>query len=92
MQCNGLSIEAEYAFQSETFFTADNNSVDRQGSYVLLNLTLGYLLKDGKFDISLWGRNLSDEKYITTTAQFPLVRAGRAGPPQTYGVRFSWNY
>ena len=34
----------------------------------------------------------ADEQYITTTAQFPLVRAGRAGPPQTYGVRFSWNY
>ena len=89
---NAFYARGEYAFQSKTFFTADNNDVDQQGSYGLLGLAAGFLFKDGTYDISIWSRNLTDEEYITTSAQFPLVRAGRAGPPQTYGVRFTWNH
>ena len=89
---NAFYARGEYAFQAKTFFTADNNDVDRQGSYGLLGLSVGYLMNDGRYDISLWGRNLTDEEYITTSAGFSLVRAGRAGPPRSYGIRLTWNY
>jgi iron complex outermembrane receptor protein len=87
-----LYARAEYTYQSEIFFTADNNPVDRQGGYGMLGLTAGVQFADGRYDLAIWGANLTDEEYITTSAQFTLVRAGRAGPPRTFGARFTWRY
>lgn len=87
----GIKLRAEYNWQSEILFTADNNPVDRQGDYGLANASVGYLSNEG-WEIALWGRNLTDEAYATGTAPFALVRAGRFGPPRTYGVRATWQF
>jgi iron complex outermembrane receptor protein len=89
---NSFYARGEFGFQTEVFFTTDNNDVDSQDAYGLVNLSAGFTLQEGRYDIGVWARNLMDEQYVTTTAGFPLVRAGRAGPPRTYGIRFSWNY
>ncbi len=82
-----------YAWQDEVFFTADNNSVDRQASYGLFDASLGILSVDERWEVSLWGHNLTDEDYITWSVQYtPPGRTGHAGPPRTYGVRVAWKY
>jgi iron complex outermembrane receptor protein len=88
-----LYASAQYAWQDEVFFTADNNSVDRQDSYGLLNASLGLLSSDERWEFALWGHNLTDEDYITWSAQYtPPGRTGHAGPPLNYGVRVAWRY
>jgi iron complex outermembrane receptor protein len=88
-----LYASVQYAWQDEVFFTADNNSVDRQDSYGLLNASLGILSSDRRWDFALWGHNLTDEDYITWSAQYtPPGRTGHAGPPLNYGVRVAWKY
>jgi iron complex outermembrane receptor protein len=88
-----LYATAHYAWQDEVFFTADNNSVDRQGSYGLFDAVIGILSENARWDVSLWGHNLADEDYITWSVQYtPPGRTGHGGPPRTYGVRVAWNF
>lgn len=84
---------ANFGWQDEVFFTADNNSIDRQSGYGLLDAAIGIESLDRRWDLSLWGRNLTDEDYITWSAQYtPPGRTGHAGPPQTYGLRASYRF
>lgn len=85
-----IYLRGDYSWQDEIFFTADNNDIDRQASYGLLNGSVGYVSRDQRLEIALWTRNLTDEEYVTGTAQFPLVRAGRFGSPRTFGIRISY--
>ena len=87
-----IYARADYSWQDEVFFTADNNRIDHQQSYGLLNASLGYVSADQRTEVSLWGRNLADEEYVTGTAQFTLVSAARAGFPRTFGIRISYEY
>lgn len=84
---------ANYGWQDEVFFTADNNDVDRQGSYGLVDAAIGIESLDRHWDISIWGRNLTDEEYITWSVQYtPPGRTGHAGLPLTYGLRASYRF
>jgi len=83
-------IRGEYQFKSEVFFTADNNSVETQDDYSLINAFAGYTTANGKFSVELFGRNLADEEYITSSGSFTLVPAGRVGWPVTYGVQLRY--
>ncbi len=86
---NGLFyIRGEYSTKSEVFFTVDNNNVERQDSYDLFNAFAGYSSADGRYSVELFGRNLGDEEYITSSGSFTLVPAGRVGWPATYGIQF----
>lgn len=85
-----LAVSTNYSWQSEVFFTALNDAVERQDDYGLLNAHVDWSWSDGRYSISLWGRNILEQKHITGSAGFPLVAAGHAGPPATYGLRLSF--
>jgi len=55
-----------YTWKSKVYFTDDNDEALTQKAYGLLNFTLGYHFAPGKvaYDISAFGRNVLDEKYI----------------------------
>ncbi len=40
----------------------------------------------------VFGRNLTDTEYVTTTATFTGVVSGRVGEPRTFGVRLIAEY
>jgi iron complex outermembrane recepter protein len=65
-----------------------------QGDYVLYNSSLTYAPQSGKYSISVYGRNLSDEIYKTALgnsnpAGTPPSYAFFLNDPQTYGLMFS---
>jgi outer membrane receptor protein involved in Fe transport len=37
--------------------------------------------------VELWGKNLADKRYLTTTAASGVVPDGYAGDPRTFGIR-----
>ena len=80
------------SWTSRIFFTADNNLVDAQESYALLDMSLNYSWGDDRYEVGLWGRNILDRQYVTSTASFPAARAGRAGDPATIGLQFAIRY
>ena len=59
-----------------------------EGSYWLTNARIGIGSADGRWNVSVWGKNLADERY-RTQVMFSSVGFGSSyGPPRTYGVGF----
>jgi iron complex outermembrane receptor protein len=81
----------EYSRQGEFWFDPAANAVNYQGSYALVDASLGLKLGDGK-SIELWGKNLNDTLYRTHVIPFLGDRFAVYGPPRTYGVRVRWGF
>lgn len=51
-------------------------------------------LNDPRFDISIWGRNLTNEKYYTRILDQSAIgfSTGMPGDPRTYGVTARYSF
>jgi len=86
-------IRAEANWKDRQYFTVENLDLESQEAYWLLQGSIGLRDVQGHWTLSIWGRNLTDEQYVTTTASFASGRvAGRPGAPRTYGVGFAYRY
>jgi iron complex outermembrane receptor protein len=87
---NPLQVRAEYLWLGDEFLTADNQPDGLQGSYGLVNGRIGWDFGE-RWMVSLWGKNLADETYLTRLFDLsgnPLVghKLIALGPPRTYGL------
>lgn len=80
-----LRLAGNYAYNNGYFFYADERV--RQGPYSLFSARVGYFFDEGRYGISLWGKNLSNARY------FVQCRCGdnagdfaAYGEPRRYGV------
>lgn len=84
---------ADWSWRSEYFTVASNSRYGLVPGYDLTNVRVGLKLDDGKFDVSVWARNLFDKNYFQTlsVANTGLVTA-ILGDPRTIGVtlRTKW--
>ncbi len=87
-----LSLRGETFYQSRTFFVASNVLSQSQSGYALVNASLVYTTEDGRWDIGVYGKNLTDKQYVTATATISPVVSGRPGDPRTFGVRAAFRY
>jgi len=69
----------EWKLTGTTYFDLANNI--RQSPYSLVNMRCGLDIR--KFELSVWGRNLGDKKYISYAYDFG---AWHLGDPLTWGV------
>jgi iron complex outermembrane receptor protein len=82
----------EYSHRTRQFFTAANLGLDTQAGYSLVNASIGYRFAGDRFQLIVFGRNLADKEYVTSTASFASGIVGRVGEPRTYGVRLIVGY
>lgn len=86
------SIRVDGSWNGRRYFTPENNLLESQGSYFLLNASLEMRVNED-VTITVWGRNLTDKDYVTGTASFAsLLVAGRVAPPRTYGLKVGYNF
>jgi iron complex outermembrane receptor protein len=93
------SITAEYAAQfdsgtltpnvtlsySSRYFFDVANRVSQPG-YALLNASLTYEGNDSPWSFGIWGRNLTDERYVVAGSINAFGDAARIGDPLTFGA------
>jgi hypothetical protein len=96
-QCK-IRCQAEHepirTFWDEIFFEADNNAIDREsseGALGLVDLSAG--LTGDRWAVSVWGRNLSDERYRRQV----LNSTGNSqreiwAEPRTVGLRLTYSF
>jgi len=93
---NNAFFRAEYAHASETLTDGDNDPFTLQDSFGILNVRLGYEFTGAKATITLWGRNVTDERYYNGSFDPPLLDTGRTNSypsePATYGISFRKNW
>ena len=87
------SVKTSYRFQSEVFFDPDNNDLTTTPSYSVWDVHLGWISKDGTWNVSAWGKNITDEQYRTQI--FSTTGGTRAffnpGNPRTYGITTAYS-
>jgi iron complex outermembrane recepter protein len=76
----------------DTHFQADNAPIHFQKDYTTMDARLGLELNEGSTIVSIWGKNLTDEEFLT----FSRVALGNHqvlyGEPQMYGLEVSWRF
>lgn len=86
---SGLNADVMFAanHQGDLTFDVVRNPVEaREDGYWLADARIGIGSKDDRWNIALWGRNLTDERYRTQVL-FSSVGFGESyGSPRTYGV------
>ncbi|HEY5367720.1 MAG TPA: TonB-dependent receptor [Hanamia sp.] len=80
-----LFVRGEWRYLGKQYFDLAN-SID-QSAYSLINTRFGVNLKN--ISISLWGRNMADQNYISYAYDFGAVHLG---DPKTYGATIALKF
>ena len=56
----------------------------------LIDARIGWMSMDGQWELALWGKNLSDEEYVSHSYVIGPGVIGVWGAPRTYGLTLNW--
>ncbi len=90
-----LTGRVDYAYQSKIYYDIENSPLIVQDGYGLLQARIDFESSDGKWGASVFGTNLTDERYITggidraSVLGFAQVLYGR---PREWGLSFRYNF
>ena len=65
-----LSFFAQLSHTDDVYFNAANAEVSRQEAITLLDAQIGWTNASGSLEVSLYGKNLSDEEYFHNIVEF----------------------
>ncbi len=98
-----LTLQADYSYQDEIFFNADNYRMPNgdilvgDDEHSIWDAFAILEIADTGIEVKLWGKNLGDEEYrvhgIDGRGPFNLSQNGAVvwGMPRTYGISLTWN-
>ena len=96
MGSNNLFFRAEYTYASDTTTDGDTDPLTLQDDFNILNLRLGVEIDDWNSTVTLWGRNVTNERYYNGSFDPPLLDRGSMNSypsePPTYGITFTKNW
>lgn len=92
-----LTPRFEISFIGDRWANALNRPIlDGLDEYYLANASLTWRSADGRMEVTGWGRNITDEEYLSTNVgNFRFVSGSAtafAGTPRSYGITFRYNY
>jgi iron complex outermembrane receptor protein len=86
-------VQSDYASRDEFYSNPDNRPVNLNESLSLLNGRVGWNSPAGKWSVTAWGRNLTDEATQTwNTRSFLGIPRASYTDPRTYGLSVRWNF
>lgn len=88
-------FNVDYSYRSKIELALPNNIADAQSGYGLLGLRAGLASEDGKWEFSVWGRNVTDKLYLTQSfGGDSTFLSGRLvyADPRMYGATLRFSY
>jgi len=79
------------SYQSQIYFTPANDSNYSQDAVTLLNARLTWTPVSEVFELALWGKNLTDERWVNFIAPVITMDQLNYNDPRTYGVEFRYH-
>lgn len=87
-----IALRAEVQYKGELFFDPDNTIAPaREPEHTLVDIGATYTPTVGNWEISVWGKNLSDQLYRENTLIVGDSGYSRYGAPRTYGVTLRYH-
>jgi iron complex outermembrane receptor protein len=82
------------SYTGEIFYSADNIDRLKEDSVWELSGNVNYVFPDERWAISLWGRNLTDERYVSHAFDASGLGYDQLVPsqPRTYGINFTYTF
>jgi iron complex outermembrane receptor protein len=83
-----ISLRGDALWQSRVFFTPFNDRIETQEAYGLVHVRAGVELRQRRWEIAVYARNLGNRAYVTgtSTASIPAI-GGRPGEPRLWGTQ-----
>ncbi|MFO1393370.1 MAG: TonB-dependent receptor [Steroidobacteraceae bacterium] len=91
-----LQMRGEVNYRGDMEGDPENSPTSKLDAYTVVNLRLGLL--GPKFDVTLWGMNVFDERYALTRLTAPKLVLGyvetrvQYAPPRTYGLSATYHF
>ena len=89
-----MILRADYSYKSRFFHDVGNTEEVAQEPYDLVHARASYLLPSGRWEVALFGTNLTDESYFehtfVTLAFGPGIGAG--GRPREWGASVRYRF
>ena len=91
---SGSEIKAnvDATYTSSIFLFPDNLAGNKVDGYSLLNARLAWSAPQDRYEIALWGKNLTNKAYITSVAPIITMDQLNYNEPRTYGVQLSAHF
>lgn len=67
---------SEYSYRSHYYGYLDDSPFSRTGGFGLLNLHLGVRGAEGRWDVSLWGKNVTNQHYVANYLSYGSLLPG----------------
>ena len=82
----GWFIRGAAYYRSDSHTTSDNDPRLIQEASTRIDARAGIDFKGGRYTVALWGKNLTDEIYLTGGFEFFGTVYQGVNPPRTYGI------
>lgn len=79
-------------YTDEQYSVVGTNASSRLKPYTVVDLRLGMETTDGRYRVTVFGKNVFDEYYYTNAPTIYDTQVRYAGRPATYGISFSARY
>ncbi|MCK9505763.1 MAG: TonB-dependent receptor [Porticoccaceae bacterium] len=87
----GFDVVVNYYYNDGFYWDEDNRI--KEPSYEVVNFSLNWADPAEKVRLSLWGKNMTDEKYsVYSTNAPPAGDNYTAAPPRTYGISGEYRF
>jgi len=81
-------VRFDYSYTDKYFSNPNNDAVDHLNpDFEVISGRIGFSAENGRWDVALWGKNLSNETYTRYRERnFFGIPRGAYGAPRTYGL------
>lgn len=88
------AIQADAHYSDATYKEATNDELIKSGEYTILNARLSLGAPERTWEVALWGRNLTDELYVSQGLDVASFGLGNRNynAPRTVGAELTWNF
>ena len=87
-----LLMRADYAFKDSYYTRVENISETKEDNYRVVNASVRYISPNGRWELGLWGRNLTDELYYKARRIFESLGTTFGTPVRPRSVYASFQY
>jgi iron complex outermembrane receptor protein len=87
----GIAVSGNYAYKGDYYFdfsALPETEWLKQDAYGVLNARVAYVAADGRWEVGLWGLNLTDAAYYEDAVLNSASSRVSYADPRTYGVDF----